>query len=81
MQDKDEPGAVVTLDDMYQQIKALRSDVDKLAFKIDCLSQEKQDHGRRIRNLEVKVWPAIGAVGLLAWIIPQIPELFNTLGG
>lgn len=76
----EEPGAVVTLDNMYQEIKGLRTDVTTMLANLANNTAIAQDHETRIRTLEKRVWIAAGAAAVLASTIPDLSAIASALG-
>lgn len=74
-------GAVVSLSEIYQDIKAMRTDVTQLLIRTESNVGVSSDHESRIRSLEKRVWVAAGSVGVLASIIPQLGHIFSMFGG
>lgn len=60
-----EPGVVITLDKIYEKLVDLEARLGDHPKQLD-------DHERRIRNLEMRVWGFAGISSVLAVIISLV---------
>lgn len=60
-----EPGVVITLDKIYEKLVDLEARLGDHPKQLD-------DHERRIRNLEMRVWGFAGISSILAVIISLV---------
>ena len=75
MTDETLPGFRVTLKDVYSDVQEVKSAVNELRSALPNQSAQIVDHEKRLRNLETRVWAAIGGFGLLAAIAPYLTRL------
>ena len=76
----EEPTARVTLNKVFEEVRALTVTVNDLAGKLPAhtraTDQKLADHERRLRALETRMWAAVGAFGLIAAVSPYLSRLF-----
>lgn len=65
-----EPGVIITLDKIYEKLVELEARLGDHPKQLD-------DHERRIRDLEMKVWGFAGIGSALAVVVSLI---LNTIG-
>ena len=73
--------AVVTLRDLHQDIKAIRTDLVTMMTQRASVTSTQIDHETRLRALERRVWTAAGVAAVFAALIPQIGPITAALGG
>jgi hypothetical protein len=59
------PAVRITLTDIYNELIEVKTRLGDHPKQLD-------DHERRIRNLEMKVWSASGLAGIVAIVITQL---------
>lgn len=68
----DDTGVRVSMRDIYAEVQRQGSLLDKIANSLPDSEDKIEDHERRIRKLEMRMWQAIGAFGFLAAIVSPL---------
>jgi len=77
----DPPGAVyISTREIYDEVKATRSDVHRLIQTIQEQKADITDHEARLREVERKVWMASGIAALISGGGATIIQMFLTKG-
>jgi predicted phage tail protein len=82
----EEPGARITLKELYLQVQKIQSMIEKLSNQFPGITQQLNDlerdvhkrlsdHEERIRKVEMRVWQMMAIAGFLAAIVPIILRL------
>jgi len=70
-----EPSARVTLTTINAQLQELVTQVAVLTEKLPPQSTQLDDHEKRLRSIETRMWLAVGAFGLIAAASPYLQKL------
>jgi len=65
----------ITMRDIYREQQEMKSLLEKLANVLPGTEEKLDDHEKRIRALERRMWQAIGGFGLVAAVMPWIVSL------
>ena len=82
----EEPGARITLKELFLQVQKIQSMIEKLSNQFPGITQQLNDlerdvqkrlsdHEERIRKVEMRVWQIMAIAGFLAAIVPIILRL------
>lgn len=75
--DTESTGLRITLRDVYREQQEMKSLLEKLANGLPDTEEKIDDHEKRIRALERRVWQAVGGFGIIAAVMPWIAGLVN----
>jgi hypothetical protein len=59
---------------ILQKLGEIGEDLAVVKSKLPDMAAQSQDHEKRIRSLEARLWYATGVLGLLAIAIPLVVE-------
>lgn len=76
---EEEPTARITLTTVYKEVQDLSKAVitltERLPNHIEATELKLADHERRIRQVESRIWLAVGAFGLIAAASPYLSRI------
>lgn len=84
----DEPSARITLKEVYAQVQEMKSLLEKLANSLPSMSkqlddleaevkEQLQDHEKRIRVTEKRVWQIMAIAGFVSALMPLIVRFLD----
>lgn len=76
-ENNDTTGVRVSMRDIYAEVQRQGSLLDRIANSLPDSESKIDDHERRIRKLEMRVWQIIGIAGFVAAGMPIILQLMN----
>lgn len=59
-------GAEISTREIYDEVRSISTKLDHLSTRFDAVVKDQDDHERRIRILERRLWLATGASAVLA---------------
>ena len=75
MSDENETAVKVSMRDIYIEVQRQGKLLEKIANSLPDSDQKLADHETRIRRLETRIGWAVGAVGLIAAVMPWVVGL------
>ena len=57
---------------VLEKLDDLGTDVAVIKSSLPNLTQQIADHERRLRSLEARTWYGLGAVGIVAFVVPVV---------
>lgn len=76
-EDTDTTAVRVSMRDIYYEVQRQGRLLEKIANSLPDSEEKIEDHEKRIRALERRMWQAIGGFGLLAAVMPWIAGLVS----
>lgn len=73
----DTTGVKVSMRDIYAEVQRQGKLLERIANSLPDSEQQIEDHEKRIRRLEQRMWQAIGAFGFLAAILSPMVALLS----
>lgn len=67
----------VSMRDIYTEVQRQGKLLERIANSLPDSEQQIEDHEKRIRRLEQRMWQAIGAFGFLAAILSPMVALLS----
>ena len=75
MSDENETAVRVSMRDIYIEVQRQGKLLEKIANSLPDSDEKLADHENRIRRLETRIGWAVGAVGLIAAVMPWVVGL------
>lgn len=62
---------------VIEKLDEIGTAVAVIKSQLPTITQVATDHEARLRSLEARLWYAMGAIGLLAFVVPLITSYFQ----
>lgn len=62
---------------IFEKLDEIGTDLAVVKSKMPDMNAHLNDHEKRIRSLESRLWYAMGAIGLLAFVVPLVTDWLN----